>query len=244
MDARRLRVLGASSVVALLALGSGCARAHASADAPAPVAVRMLALGDSFTIGTGSGPARAFPARLASRWACPVDLRNVAVNGYTTQDVIDLELPQVAAHQPTLVTLAVGANDIVQGSSADAYRARVRRILAAVARGAGRPPEIVVLPQPDWALSPAASGFGEPAQIEARIIEFNGILREETAAAGGTFVDLFALMQTQARARMLAGDGLHPSAAAYDAWAAELARRVASPCSPRLRDGGSDAAAP
>src|SRR5689334_6941769 len=62
-----------------------------SSTAPA----RYLAVGDSFTIGTGASPERSFPARLVARWKdkCAVVLENVAVNGYTTDDVIAEELP-------------------------------------------------------------------------------------------------------------------------------------------------------
>ncbi len=192
---------------------------------------RYLALGDSFTIGTGAPPARAFPARLGDRWAaqgCAVELRNVAVNGYTTDDVIALELPVLPTFRPTFVTLAIGANDIVQGHGIDAYRVNVRRILdAALTTGA----RVVVLPQPDWSRSPIAASLGTPAALSESIMRFNAALAEEARAKGARWVDLVPLMQTQAASAMVAGDGLHPSADAYDAWAAELARVLASPCS-------------
>jgi acyl-CoA thioesterase-1 len=228
-----VRPLLATSLLSLAL--AGCSVAHSASPSPSPAstgpglapAVRYLALGDSFTIGTGTTPERSFPARLVSRASCGVELRNVAVNGYATDDVLDEEVPALAAFAPTFVTLAIGANDIVRGSSPVEYRARVRRILAAV-RAAGSP-RLVTIPQPDWSLSPAAQGFGEPSAIHARIVEANAILRDETAAAGGTYVDLFDLMESQAWAGQLARDELHPSAEAYDAWAAELARR-AGPC--------------
>jgi lysophospholipase L1-like esterase len=202
-------------------------RAPPPASGPGP-APRYLALGDSFTIGTGATPAQSYPARLTARASCGVELRNVAVNGYTTEDVIEEELPELARFAPTFVSLAIGANDIVQGRTPDEYREHVRHILAAVkASGAKR---IVTLPQPDWSLSPAARAFGESPAIHARIVEANAILRDETLAVGGGFVDLFPLMEEQARTGMIAGDGLHPSAAAYEAWAAELARQSVSPC--------------
>jgi lysophospholipase L1-like esterase len=197
---------------------------------PAPTAAptRYLALGDSFTIGTGAGPQLSFPARLVSRCPGGVELRNVAVNGYTTQDILDREMPEVARFAPAFVTLAAGANDIVRGSTPDEYRARLRTILSALqAAGVAR---IVTIPQPDWSRSPAARDFGAPEAIHARIVEANAILREETAAVGGAYVDLFPLMEGQARQGLVARDGLHPNAEAYDAWAAELASRGAAPC--------------
>src|SRR5256885_772269 len=91
---------------------------------------RFLALGDSFTIGTGTTPDRSFPAMLARIWTehgRAVVLSNPSVNGYTTDDLIHEELPLVAAFSPTLITLLIGANDIVQGSSDDRYRRQLAR---------------------------------------------------------------------------------------------------------------------
>src|SRR5438132_14160143 len=97
-----------------------------------PTSIRYLALGDSFTIGTGTTPDKAFPAILAGKWRAAgrtVELLNPAVNGYTTDDLIGRELPLVASFRPTLVTLLIGANDIVRGGSDDKrYRAQLRRI--------------------------------------------------------------------------------------------------------------------
>jgi len=227
---RRTRVLRLLQVSCAAVVLAACATSHADPPAHTPRPGRYLALGDSFTIGTGTTPDRSFPARLAALWsaAAACQLRNAGVNGFTTQDLLDVELPQVRPFAPTFVTLAVGANDIVHGSTPEAYRTQVKRILAQIA--AAGPAHVVAIPQPDWALSPAAAGFGQPAEIEARIVAFNAILRDETTKAGGQFFDLFPLMQTQARAGMIAGDGLHPSAAAYDAWAVELAHGLGSLC--------------
>ena len=192
---------------------------------------RYLALGDSFTIGTGSPRDRSFPSRLVARYhdaGCAVELRNVAVNGYATDDVIDEELPEIASFRPTFVTVTVGANDIVRGRSLADYRTNVRRILSAARAGGAR---VVVVPQPDWSRSPAAAAFGTPASIDAAIRAFNAAIAEEAEAAGASYVDLTPLMAHQAEARELAPDGLHPSAAAYDAWAEAVARAVPPPCS-------------
>jgi lysophospholipase L1-like esterase len=205
------------------------ATAAATATAPAAAEIRYLALGDSFTIGTGSSPSEAFPARLAARFRArgrAVSLENLGVNGYTTDDLIARELPRVGPFAPTLVTLAVGANDLVRGGTAERYRAQVRRILAAIAAAGVPAARVVALPQPDWSLSPAAADFGSPRAIAAQIAAYNGILREEATAVGARYVDLFPLMHRQAEAGQIAPDGLHPAASAHDAWAEELAGAI------------------
>ena len=198
---------------------------------PAPeTSVRYLALGDSFTIGTGSPPQCAFPTRLADRWrtlGCALEVQNVAVNGYTSDDVIAEELPSLSVFHPTFVTVAVGANDIAQGHAIEAYRVNVRRILDATAATGAR---VVVIPQPDWSRSKVAGSFGTPEVLAASIARFNAVLAEEARARGAAWIDLAPLMQRQAASGLLASDGLHPSAEAYDAWAAELARLLPLPC--------------
>ena len=158
-----------------------------------------------------------------------VELRNPAVNGYRTDDLIVEELPLVAPFRPTLVTILIGANDIVAGSTDDWYRERLFVIHGRVHANA---PEAAVyaLPQPDWSLSRAGASFGAPAAIAARIERFNSIAREEAERAGGTYVDIFPLMREQMRRGMFASDGLHPSAAAYAEWADALLDRL--PTSP------------
>ena len=186
---------------------------------------RFLALGDSFTIGTGTTPDRSFPAVLARTWTergRTVVLSNPAVNGYTTGDLIREELPLVASFQPTLVTLLIGANDIVRGSKEDHYRRQLRFIHEGLDADASDA-RVIALPQPDWSLSPAGSGYGDVAAIARTIERFNEIARDEAGRAGALWVDLFRLMREQGRKKMFASDGLHPSAEAYAEWARALA---------------------
>lgn len=210
--------------VLILALAA-CGRETRS---PPAAAARYLAIGDSFTIGTGSSPGEAFPARLVERWrsqGCAVELKNVAVNGYTTADVIREELPVVASFRPTFVTVAVGANDIVQERSEDEYRAGLRRIFAE-AKAAGA--RVIALPQPDWSQSPVASSFGDRTIIAKKIRRYDAILADEARASGATFIDERPEPGTVAR------DGLHPSAEAHAAWANAIAKAM----------GASDACRP
>jgi lysophospholipase L1-like esterase len=230
-----------SVAFALALLPTACAErerapGRATGESPASLARtggRYLALGDSFTIGTGSEPARSFPARLVERWraeGCVLALENVAVNGYTTDDVIERELPVLASFHPTFVTVAVGANDIVRARSFEGYRANVRRILEQAKASGAR---VVVLPQPDWSRSPSAAAFGTQEALAGSIARFNAGLAEEALATGAEWIDLAPLMREQAARGQLASDGLHPSADAYDAWAGELARKLRSPCADR-----------
>ncbi len=186
---------------------------------------RYLALGDSFTIGTGSRPDASFPSRLAElalERGAVVSLKNVAVNGYSTQELIERQLPVVRGFAPTHVTLAIGANDLARGRGPTDYRRNLWIIFAALERDGVDPKNVWALPQPDWSKSPSARAFGQPAQLHAQIVLYNTILSEEVRAFGGKYFDLFPLMEEQAAQQLVASDGLHPSAAAYAAWADRL----------------------
>src|SRR2546425_110707 len=192
------------------------------------ISQRFLSLGDLFTIGTRTSPHRSFPALLVGllgEAGARVELANPAVNGYTTDDLIAEELPLVASFRPDLVTLLIGANDIVQGARADRYRSQLARIHERIRSDRPRA-RVIALPQPDWSLSPAAAGFGDPVVIARTIARFNDLAREEAELAGAGWIDLFALLREQAQRRMFAPDGLHPSADAYAEWAREISRVV------------------
>ncbi len=186
---------------------------------------RYLALGDSFTIGTGSSPDQAFPARLvaiAARRGIVVRLENVAVNGYSTQELIDRQLPAVKPFNPTHVTIAIGANDIVRGRGPTEFRRNLKIIFASLKRDGVDPARVWAIPQPDWSRSELAQAFGSPDALHAQIVLYNATLAEEVRAFGGKYVDLFALMEQQAAQKQVAPDGLHPSAVAHAAWAEKL----------------------
>jgi acyl-CoA thioesterase I len=208
------------------ASGSTAPSANSTANPAAKVQRGMyVAIGDSFTIGTGSSENDAFPARLVARLdarGIAMELTNLGVNGFRTDDLLAHELPRVAALKPTLVTLAVGANDIVRGSTLARYRSQLRRIFAELSKAGVAPARVITLPQPDWSKSEAAASFGEPSTIYAEIRAYNAALAEESRAWGARYVDLWPLMEQQAARRLIAFDGLHPSAEAHDAWAAAL----------------------
>src|SRR5207253_6355396 len=129
---------------------------------------------------------RSFPAVLVGLWreaGRGVALTNPAVNGYATDDLIAEELPLVAQVRPTLVTVLIGANDIVRAVGADGYRERLARIYAHLRAHAPRA-RVVALPQPDWSMSPAAVGFGDVAAIAREIERFNEIARAEGERSG------------------------------------------------------------
>ena len=176
--------------------------------------MRYLALGDSYTIGTGaSDESRAWPSIIAARLGA--ELTNPAVNGYTTEDLIRDELPLVLKFKPELVTVLIGVNDLVQGRTSDAYRRSLRTIYDEVAGAC-----VVAVSIPAWSYVPAAADFGGAEQVERMTGVFNGVAGEEAAARGFSWVDLGPVSTSRIGSEgWIASDQLHPGDAQYAAWA-------------------------
>jgi lysophospholipase L1-like esterase len=184
-----------------------------------------LALGDSYTIGEGVAPAERWPHQLAARLRAggvPLqDPETVAVTGWTADELaagIDAaEAEGRVAGRYALVSLLVGVNDQYRGRDVAAYRQAFRALLArAVAFAGGAPQRVLVLSIPDWGVTPFAEGR-DRAQIAREIDAFNRVNRAETEARGARYVDVTP--RSRAQGAQVVEDGLHPSGAAYAAWA-------------------------
>ena len=192
--------------------------------------IRYVALGDSYTIGTGlEDEARSFPSLLAKRLTketgIDVALANLGVNGYTTTDLIREELPVARDLRPGLVTILIGANDVVQRSTEAAYRSRMAEIYDALT-GLPLPPAMVVpVSTPDFSALPGATPFGAANDLRTRIDAFNRIAQSEAAARGFHYADISAITREVNRGNdWLAADGLHPGPAQHRAIADQLWR--------------------
>jgi lysophospholipase L1-like esterase len=188
--------------------------------------LRYVALGDSFTIGTSVATEARWPDQLvAALGPTPPTLTlvaNLGVNGFTSRDVIDVELPKLDGLRPEFLSLLVGVNDVVQGVPADTFRGNASSILDDLA-GRVRADQILVVTTPDYTVTPAGADFGDPIRQAAAIRANNDILTQLAHAHGITVVDIYDLSLRAGLDRSLvADDGLHPSGAQFALWVARI----------------------
>jgi acyl-CoA thioesterase-1 len=182
------------------------------------MALRYVALGDSYTIGTAINEDGRWPSQLVARIPGLDLAANLGVNGYTSRDVIQRELPALDQLRPEVLSLLIGVNDVVQRVPEATYRANVAIILDTIVRYVGAARAFVVT-TPDYTVTPSGLAFGDPAQQAAGIRANNAILTELAAARRIAVVDIHDLSLRAASDRSLvADDGLHPSAAQYATW--------------------------
>jgi lysophospholipase L1-like esterase len=190
--------------------------------------IRYVALGDSYTIGTGlQDQSQNFPSLLARRLTeetgIDVALVNLGVNGYTTSDLIREELPVARGLAPEYVTILIGANDVVQGSDEGDYQSRLGTIYDALGALAHPATNIIAVSTPDFSALPGAAPFGTARDLRTRIDAFNQLAQAEATARGFQYADISDISREQGRGRdWLADDGLHPGPAQHQAIADRL----------------------
>ena len=193
---------------------------------PESARIRYVALGDSYTIGTSVAERERWPNQLVVEVPRLDLIANLGVNGFTSRDVIEVELPRLDALHPELITVLVGVNDVVQGVSAATYRENVVRILDDAIDLVG-PARLLVVTTPDYTVTPSGSDFGDPAQQSAGIRQNNGIVTELARALGVTVVDIYDIsLRAEDDRTLVANDGLHPSGAQYALWVNRIAPAV------------------
>jgi lysophospholipase L1-like esterase len=192
--------------------------------------VRYVALGDSYTIGTSVGAAKRFPDQLVAALRAderPLELvANLGVNGYTSDDLIQRELPALAALEPGFATLLIGVNDAVQRVPVARYGANVVVILDALL-GSLPSDRIVAVTIPDYTVTPSGADYGDPTQQHDAIVTNNTVMTRLARDRRITVVDIFDISVEAATDRgLVADDGLHPSGAQYARWVERLAPAV------------------
>ena len=191
--------------------------------------LRYVALGDSYTIGTSVLEADRFPNQLVATVPGLELVANLGVNGFTTEDLIAVELPRLGALDPDVITLLIGVNDVVQGMSSSNYKDNlILKIFPALIEEVGAD-RIVVVTIPDYTVTPQGGAFGNREQQSAAIRDFNLVMTQLATANHIKVVDIHDISLEAATDRTLvASDGLHPSGAQYARWVDRIAPALES----------------
>lgn len=190
--------------------------------------MRILALGDSYTIGEGVDARERWPVQLAERLrqsGTETDaVRIIATTGWTTDELlaaIDAAAPE---GEWDIVTLLIGVNDQYRGRPVAEYVEGFRSLLAVASRFAGERGRVLVISIPDWGCTPFAVEKGRDAATVAREVDaYNAAARHECGIRGLAFVDVTGISRKAASdPGLLAADGLHPSGAMYELWSERI----------------------
>lgn len=184
-------------------------------DAP----VVYMALGDSTCLGVGAQKGGGYPARLLARirQARPQSqLLILCTAGATTNTLLHEQMSQKAGMQPTLITLSIGANDLMNEVEEEGFAERFEQIVLRL-KEFGAP--IVITNLPDISLAPAMPVLVRQ-DMRRRVIIFNARIGEVANRHGLLPVDLYDMSRkiVPTHPEFYSTDGFHPSDAGYEVW--------------------------
>ena len=176
-----------------------------------------VAIGDSAAQGIGaSRPGRSYVGEVArhirSVSSKEVRVVNLGISGATLGIAIAKELPALAKLQPDILTVSIGANDMVSFEPSR-FAAEIETLFAALPRHA------IVADLPTF--------YFLPAEKKVRIA--NQLLRAAAATHGLTVVPLHETMRRQGLwgvTTQFAGDLFHPNDRGYKVWASAFLAAV------------------
>jgi lysophospholipase L1-like esterase len=184
---------------------------------------RMLALGDSYTIGEAVAPEERWPVQLAERLRqaglSVEEPQIIARTGWTT-DELAAGIRNADPQGPfDLVTLLIGVNNQYRGRDPENFRSEFKALLqTSVGFAGGDTGRVIVISIPDWGVTPFAANRDRD-KIAAEIDLFNSIKQTEAGRAGVKFIDITPdSRKAKEDPSLIAPDGLHPSGAMYRVW--------------------------
>lgn len=188
--------------------------------------VRMLALGDSYTIGESVEVHQRWPHQLVSTLSKDgrkaEDPDYIATTGWTTTQLIqgiDMYLDRDKKYN--LVSILIGVNNQYQGLDIASYEPDLIKIvnlaLDVVRQDNSR---VFMLSIPDYAYTPFGGG---KSSISKELEAYNAINKRIAAKYNIAYIDITPISRTGLdHPSLVAIDGLHPSGEQYGKWVEEI----------------------
>ena len=194
---------------------------HFSATAQNP---SYLALGDSYTVGTGIETKNSFPHQLSKQlgWQKPVI---IAQNGWQTTDLL------MAIDQENLnkkfdhVSVLIGVNNQFNKGNVDTYKRQLAEIIGLAIQSSKRGNAgVFVVSIPDYTVTPFGENWGKSTSSE--LDYWNEACAEVCRSLDVQLVDITPISrQAQSDESLLAKDKLHPSKKMYGLWVKEIVKQ-------------------
>lgn len=196
----------------------------------APRQLKILALGDSYTIGQGVCDKCKFPEQLKDSLLTKlpaqstIDLQVIAQTGWTTTNLKSAISAQNPTNSFDLVTLLIGVNNQFQNRPFSLYETEFPELLnTAISLAKGNKNRVIVVSIPDYAFTPFGQSRPDPANISLQIDQYNNFAKAHCQSNNVTFVDITDITRLGLlQPNLVAVDQLHPSTLAYSKFVQRL----------------------
>jgi acyl-CoA thioesterase-1 len=221
---KKLEVVFVTVLACTIAASHSYARAGLTQKANSrrkPQPTVYLALGDSTGVGIGAEHG-GYVARIFTRIERirpGARLINLCARAATTDDVLRKQIDKFFSSndRPTLITLGIGANDLIYGVKAEQFARNYEEIIRRLREKTDAP--LIVMNIPDLSLAPAVPAYLRDA-ARHHIITFNAHITVIAKRYGIPVLDLYGQSyEFSLSPEFFSTDGLHPSDAGYEFWA-------------------------
>lgn len=186
--------------------------------------IKLLALGDSYTIGESVGLSSRWPMQLVDsiqkRGVDCLPPKIIATTGWRTDNLKNaISRTKFKKEEPfNVVSLLIGVNNYYQGKSAESYAPEFEELLkTAIQLAGGDKSSVFVLSIPDYGYTP----FGKDNQqkISEGIDAYNAVNKSITDKYGIKYFNITDISRRGLdEPDLVAPDGLHPSEKMYSQW--------------------------
>ena len=194
-----------------------------------PQNFKILALGDSYTIGASVCEAGRFPNQLTDSLAlikpdANFYLKIIAQTGWTTTALINAIANENLTDDYDLVTLLIGVNNQYQNRPFSLYETEFPELVStAIASAKGDSSKLIVVSIPDYAFTPFGQNSSNLKTISEALDQYNAFAESYCNQENITFVYITDITrQGLENPSLVASDGLHPSELAYTEFVGRL----------------------
>jgi len=183
----------------------------------------FLALGDSYTIGTGVPATDSWPFLLqASLESDSIEINKldiIAQAGWNSS-VLLAEIDDENPEPHDIVSLLIGVNDQFQGRPMTTFESEFDKLLDIAFDLAGTDNRVLIVSIPDYGVTPFGAANSE--KIAMDLDSYNAYMQARAEARNIPFVDITTISrQMGGGPGALATDDLHPSRLQYNRWVEE-----------------------
>nr|WP_299384107.1 SGNH/GDSL hydrolase family protein [Allomuricauda sp.] len=193
--------------------------------------IAYLALGDSYTHGTGELIDNSWPYQMVQRLhknQVPIKYPVViAQPGWTTSDLLEAIESQNPKPEYDLVSLQIGVNNQYQRLPIALFKKEFSDLLQqSINFAKGNPGNVLILSIPDWSATPFAR-YQDKARIVKELNTYNKIIVEMAKAKGISVVDVTKISRNASvNPDWVVADSLHPSKKMYKAWVKKIGKTL------------------